>query len=403
MTRVLAAQVAPVGYDFVLRFAGLGETESEGWQKGSIADPEAVANSLRKAVAQAERQTGASLDAVVAGVGGPHIRGIAGRAVLPLSEQSREVTHEDVRRVVAAARELPLPDGREILHILPQSFALDSQSGVRDPIGMQAQSLGAAVHLVTGSAASSRSVVSAVNRAEIVVETVVAESLAVCDAVLTQEERQLGSLVVLLGKGSTELAAYFQGSPWMSSGIPVGGDHFTNDIAVGLHASPPEAETIKTMFGCVYAPWSHDGVFFEVPELASRSSRTVRRKELLDILQPRAQEVLGLAFRDLRLAGLDASLGGGVVLAGGGARLQGICDLTEQIFSSSARIGLPSDALAQDDLPADFFDLPETLNQPEYTTVVSLLLYGFQVRNMRMGRQRRNAKRPKGILGRKAR
>ncbi len=393
VTRVLAAEMVPVSEDLVLQFAGLGETESEGWQKGSIADLDAVADSVRTAVAQAERQTGAALEAAVVGLGGPHIQGIARRAILTLSARPREVTRDDVRRVMEAARELPLPDGREILHILPQEFALDAQSGARNPIGMQACSLGVQVHLVTGSVASSQSVVTAVNRAEIVVETVVAESLAVGEAVLTPEERELGSIVVLLGGGSTELAAYLQGSLWMSSGIPVGGDHFTNDIAIGLRASLPEAETIKTMFGSVYASWDHDGVLFEVPELASRLSRTVRRQELLDILLPRAQEVLELAVEDLRRAGLDPCLRGGVVLAGGGARLQGICDLAEQTFASSARIGLPSDALAQDDFPPDFFDLPETFSQPEYTTVVALLLYGLRVRNMRMGRQRSTAKR----------
>jgi cell division protein FtsA len=287
--------------------------------------------------------------------------------------------------------------------MLPQEFALDEQSGVRDPIGMHGRSLAVQVQLVTGSVSASQSAVTAVNRAGLIVETAVAEALAVGEAVLTPEERELGSIVVLLGRGSTELAAYSQGSLWMSAGIPVGGDHFTNDIAIGLHTPPPEAEIIKTMFGSVCASGTHDGVSFEVPGLANRSARMVPRKELLDILGPRAQELLGLAAEDLRRAGLDPRLGGGAVLAGGGARLHGICDLAEQAFSSPARIGLPSDALAQDDLPANFLDLPEALNQPEYTTVVSLLLYGFRVRSVRTGKQRGSAKRWKDILGRKAR
>ena len=269
------------------------------------------------------------------------------------------------------------------------------------PSGCRLVRLAVQVHLVTGSVAASQSVVTAVNRAGIIVETVVAEALAVGESVLTPEEQELGSILILLGGGSTELAAYMQGSLWMSSGIPVGGDHFTNDIAIGLHTPTPEAETIKTMFGSVYAPWSHDGVSFEVPGLANRSPRMAPRKELLDILVPRAQEVLGLAVEDLRRAGIDPRLGGGAVLAGGGARLHGICDLAEQTFSSPARIGLPADALAQDDLPPNFLDLPEALNQPEYTTVVALLLYGFRVRNMRT--QRASTKRWKDILGRKAR
>jgi cell division protein FtsA len=152
--------------------------------------------------------------------------------------------------------------------MLPQEFSLDDQSGVHDPIGLQARSLAVQVHLVTGSVAASQGVVTAVNRAGIVVETVVAEALAVGECVLTPEERELGSIVILLGGGSTELAAYMQGGLWMSSGIPVGGDHFTNDIAIGLHTPPPEAETIKTMFGSVFSSWNHEGVSFEVPGLA---------------------------------------------------------------------------------------------------------------------------------------
>ena len=301
-----------------------------------------------------------------------------------------------------AARGLPLPDDREILHMLPQEFALDEQAGVRDPIGMQARSLSVQVQLVTGSASASQGIVTAVNRAGIVVETMVAESLAVGESVLTPGERELGSLVMLLGRGSTEFAAYRQGSLWMTSGIPVGGDHFTNDIAIGLHTPPQEAETIKTMFGSVYGSWSHDGVLFEIPGLANRASRMVPRQQLLEILIPRAQEMLGLAVEDLDRVGIDPRLGGGAVLAGGGARLHGLCDLAEQTFSSPSRIGLPFDMLAQDELSQGGFDLPEAYNQPEYTTVVGVLLYGFRVRSMRT--QRASAKRWKDhLLGRKAR
>ena len=403
-TRVLAAEVIPAGAegkDVSLRFAGLGEAESQGWRKGAVVDLDAVTISVRAATGRAEAQAGASLESAVVGLGGAHIQGVTSRAGLPLAARPREITRDDVRRVMETARGIPLPDDREILHMLPQQFSLDEQSGVHDPIGLQSRSLAVQVHLVTGSVAASQSVVTAVNRAGIIVETVVAEALAVGESVVTTEERELGSIVVLLGGGSTEFAAYMQGSLWMSSGIPVGGDHFTNDVAIGLHTPPPEAETIKIMFGSVYASWSHDGVSFEVPGLANRAPRMVPRKELLDILVPRAQEVLGLAVEDLRRAGLDPRLGGGAVLAGGGARLHGICDLAEQTFASPARIGLPSDVLAQDDLPPNFLELPEAFNQPEYTTVVALLLYGFRVRSMRT--QRAATKRWKDILGRKAR
>ncbi len=404
-TRVLVAEVSPSqasSEDAPLRFKAMGEAESQGWRKGAVTDLDAVTSSVRAALGQAEAQAGAALESAVVGLGGAHIQGVTSRAGLPLAARPREITRDDVRRVMEAARGLPLPNGREILHMLPQEFALDAQSGVRDPVGMQARSLAVQVHLVTGSVAASQSVVAAVNRAGIIVETVVAEAFAVGEAVLTPEERELGALVALLGGGSTDLAAYMQGSLWMSSGIAVGGDHFTNDVAIGLHTPPAEAEAIKTMFGSVYARWGHDGVSFEVPGLANRPARMVPRQELLDILVPRAQEVLGLAVEELRRAELAPHLGAGVVLAGGGARLHGLCDLAEHTFSSPARIGLPSDALAQDGLPPNFLDLPEAFHGPEYTAVVALLLYGLRVRNLRAGKPRSPAKEWKDMLGRKA-
>jgi cell division protein FtsA len=268
---------------------------------------------------------------------------------------------------------------------------------------MQARSLAVQVHLVTGSVAASQGVVTAVNRAGVIVETVVAESFAVGEAVLTPEERELGALVALLGGGSTEFAAYTQGSLWMCSGIPVGGDHFTNDIAIGLHTPTPEAEAIKTTFGTVYADWSHDGVQFEVPGLANRPARMVPRQTLHEILAARAQEILNLAVEELRRAELAPQLGAGVIVAGGGARLNGLCDLAEQTFSSPARIGLPAECLAQDGLPPNLIDLPDALNAPEYTVVVALLLYAYRLRRLRTARQRTPARGWKDVLGRGAR
>jgi len=403
-TRVLVAEVCEADEDASpLRFVGFGEAESRGWRKGAVADLDAVAGSVRKAVEQAEAQMGAAVESALVGIGGPHIQGISSRAALPLAIRPREITRDDVRRVMEFARSFPLPDDREILHMVPQEFALDSQSGVRDPIGMQAHSLAVQVHLVTGSVAVSQSVVSAVNRAGILVETVVAEAFAVGEAVLTPEEQELGALVAVLGGGSTELAAYYQGGLRMSCGIPVGGDHFTNDLAIGLHTPPSEAEAIKTMFGSVYAAGSHDGVQIEVPGLANRPSRMVPRQELLGILKARAQEVLGLAVEELRHADLNPHLGAGVVFAGGGSRLHGLCDLAELAFSSPARIGLPSDAWAQEEQPPNSLHLPATLDGPEYTTVVALLHYGLRLRQHRLGRLRIPSKGWKGILGLKAR
>lgn len=404
MTRALVAEVSEAGEETPpLRFVGFGESESQGWRKGVVADLEAVAGSIKKAVEQADATAGISIESAVVGIGGPHIHGISSRAGLSLAARPRPVTRDDVRRVMESARSVPLPKDREILHMLPQEFALDSQSGVRDPIGMQATSLGVKVHLITGSLAASQGAVTAVNRAGVVVETVVAEAFAVGEAVVNPEEQELGVLVAVLGGGSAEIVAYYQGSLRMSSGIPIGGDHFTSDVAIGLHTPAPEGEIIKRMFGSVHAGWSHDGATLEVPGLANRPPRMVPRRDLLGILEPRAQELLALAIEQLRQANLEPHLGAGVIFAGGASRLHGLCDLAESVFSGPARIGLPSDALAHEGLPPKILDLPESLDAPEYTTVVALLLYGLRLRRLRRARQRTPGKRWKSLLGHKAR
>ena len=424
-TRTLVAEVLDSGEDASqLRFLGFGEAESQGWRKGTIAHLDPVSSSVKESVGQAEAMAGVSVESAVVGIGGPHIQGLSSRASLTLSSRPRQVSREDVRRVIESARHLSLPQDREILHMVPQEFSLDAQSGIRDPIGMQASRLEVQVYLLTGSVAASQSVVTAVNRAGIVVETVVAEAFAVGEAVVTPAERELGAWVVVLGGGSCEMVAYYQGGLRMAAVIPIGGDHFTNDVAVGLHTGLPEAEAVKKTFGSVFSLGSHDGISFEVPGLGNQPSRLVPRQTLMAILEPRAQELLGFALEELRRCGLEQRLGAGIVLSGGGARLHGICDLAEQMFSVPARLGLPSYAhaaegnreqgtgnreqatagvAASEGLPLRIVDLPETLDSPEYATLVGLLLYGFRVRRLRTAQRRTLPRRWKGILGRKSR
>jgi len=277
--------------------------------------------------------------------------------------------------------------------MVPQEFLLDGQDGIRDPIGLQASRLEAKVHIISGAVADSQNIVAAANRAGIVVETMVGEAFAVGEAVLTPEEQEMGALVVVLGGSHCDLAVYSRSSLRLSATIPVGGDHFTNDTAIGLQTSLEEAEGIKKLFGSVYAGGIHAGTSFEAPGLGNRPSRLIPRSVLLGILEPRAQELLGIILEWLRRSRLEHHLGGGVILCGGGARLQGMCDLAEQFFASPARLGLPPKIL----------EMPEMLESPEYATLLSLLLYGLRVRQLRMARQRPLATRWKGLLRRKSR
>jgi cell division protein FtsA len=382
-SRVLIAELkdgieGPAG----VRFFGYGEALSEGWRKGNVADPEAVTRTAKEAIERAEKDAGGQVESVVVGVGGPHITGASTSCGLTLSLEPRELTREDVRRVMETARDVPLAKDREILHLVPEEFTLDSLQDILDPIGMQGCYLAVKAHIVSGSAAAAANVVAAVNRAGVLVETTVFEALAAGEHVLTDEERELGALVLLLGSGSTELAAYRHGSLRLAAVVPIGGDHFTNDVAVGLHAAPGDAEILKNTMGSVLPKESNAATQVEVP-LPGGGSGFVPLRLLSEILESRAEELLGLIRDELRRASLYHRLEAGVVLCGGGARLGGLCDLTEQLIGAPARIGLPP----------RIKNMPEQIESPEHATIVGLILYAQKLWMMRNASQQNTPER----------
>ncbi|MBI4443462.1 MAG: cell division protein FtsA [Acidobacteria bacterium] len=393
MTRALAAEWLPGSKEtYGLRYLGCGEVASRGWRRGIVTDIEQVAACVKEAVEQAEDTGGIKAESAVVGIGGPHIQGVSTSAGWTLSSRAREIRRDDVRRVMESARLVQVPRSREILHMVPQEFAVDSQNGVRDPIGLHGSRLEVKVHIITGSVATTQNVVTAVNRAGILVETTVSEALATGEAVLSEEEREMGALVAVVGGGSCELAAYLRGGLRMAATLPIGGDHFTQDLAVGLHTPVADAEIIKKTFGSVYHSWSHEGASVEVPGVGDRPSRQMSPRQLLAILEPRAQELLGFLMEELRRWGLDGQLGAGVVLAGGGARLQGLCDLAEQVLGVPARLALPP----------MIAELPESLEAAEYAPLVSLLLYGERLHRLREA-QNPHSHRWKNLLAGKRR
>lgn len=380
-TRVLICELLGGDGTSRVRFAGFGEVESRGWRKGSITDLDEVTACVKEASDHAEKMSGAAVESVVVGIGGPHIQGASASCGLTVSLRPREVTRDDIRRLMETAKEVPLSRDREILHLIPEEFVLDSHHGIQDPVGMQASYLAVKAHIISGSMMAAANIVTAVNRAGILVETTVFEALAAAEEVLSDEERELGALVIVLGGGTTEIAAYQHGSLRLASVIPVGGDHFTNDVAVGLHTAVRDAEILKQTMGSVLSKQSSDLSSIEVPGLSERPSRFVPHRALSEILESRAEELIGLIRDELRRSGLDRGLGAGVVLCGGGARLGGICDLTEQVLGMPARRGLPPK------IP----DMPEELDSPEYATIVGLLLYGYRLWKMRHAVQTRSA------------
>ncbi|MBI2816139.1 MAG: cell division protein FtsA [Acidobacteria bacterium] len=394
-TRVLISELLGGNGDGAsrLRFAGFGEVESRGWRKGSITDLGEVTACVKEASEQAEKMAGVAVESAVAGIGGPHIQGVSASCGLTVSLRPRELTREDIRRLMDTAKDVPLSRDREILHLVPEEFVLDSHHGIQDPIGMQASYLAVKAHIITGSMMAAANIVTAVNRAGILVETTVFEALAAAEEVLSNEERELGALVIVLGGGTTEIAAYQHGSLRLASVIPVGGDHFTNDVGVGLHTSVTDAEILKQTMGSVLSKQSSHVSSIEVPGLSDQQSRFVPHRALSEILESRAEELLCLIRDELRRSGLDRGLGAGAVLCGGGARLGGICDLTEQVLGTPARLGLPPKII----------DMPEELDSPEYATVVGLLLYAYRLWRMRNpARSRSTGSRWKMLLAGRA-
>jgi cell division protein FtsA len=353
-----------------VKFLSLGAAESKGLRKGLIVNLDSTVSSIRRAVEEAEGVANVPVESAVIGVAGSHVRGVNSRGGVTLGNRPRDIEREDVRRAVDAARNITLPEDREVLHVLPHEFMVDAQDGIRDAIGMVGQRLEANVHLVTSSIAATQNLVTAANRAGILVNDTVLEPLASAEACLTQDERDLGCCLLDIGGGTTELIVYGGGVVQHTSAVPVGGDHFTNDLAVGLRTPIPEAEKIKRRHGWAASALLREDSSIEIASVGDRPPRTIFARMLTDIIEPRAMELLALIREDLQRAGLDRQIPAGFVLAGGGARLNGLLDLAEDSFHLPVRIAEPK-GLA---------DLPEQVAQPEYATVVGLVMYSAKTR-----------------------
>ena len=353
-----------------LKFLALGAAESKGLRKGLIVNLDSTVSSIRRAVEEAEGVAGVPVESAVIGVAGAHVRGVNSRGGVTLGHRPRDIERDDVRRAIDAARNITLPEDREVLHVLPHEFIVDAQVGIRDAIGMVGQRLEANVHLVTSSVAATQNLVTAANRAGILISDTVLEPLASAESCLTQDERDLGCCLLDIGGGTTEVIVYGGGVVRHTSAVPVGGDHFTNDLAVGLRTPIPEAEKIKRKHGCVSASFLPKDGAIEIASVGDRPPRTIFTRMLTDIIEPRAMELLSLIRDDLQRAGLDGQIPAGFVLAGGGARLHGLDEMAEHGFHLPVRIAEPK-GLA---------DLPELVAQPEYATVVGLVLYGAKMR-----------------------
>ena len=365
-TCVLIAEIGENG----LRYRGHGISESRGLRKGVITELDKAVSSIQKAVERAEDVAGIPVEHALVGVAGAHIRGMNSHGGITFGARSREISRDDIRQAVDKARTMPLPDDREILHLLPQEFILDDQPGVQDPTGMMATRLEVRVHIVTASSNATQNVVTAVNKAGVHVDDTVLEPLACADSVLRADERELGVCLADMGAGSNGIIVFQDGAVAHTGAIPVGGDHFTSDISVGLCTPLAEAEKIKKVYGNTIVTLIPEGNEVEVPSVGDRPSRLISQRMVGEILEPRARELFEMLRDNLRHSGTFDLCAGGVVLSGGASRLPGIQDIAESVLRRPVRLSWPT-PLAK---------MPSTLAEPEYATALGIVFYGHRAR-----------------------
>lgn len=354
-----------------LDVVGIGTHASRGLRKGVVVDIDATVDSIKHAVEEAELMADCEISSVYVGIAGGHIRGFNSHGVVAVKD--REVREGDVRRVIDAAKAVAIPMDREVIHVIPQEFIIDEQDGVREPLGMCGVRLEGKIHIVTAAVASAQNLVKCANQAGLNVIDIVLEPLASAEAVLADDERDLGVCLIDVGGGTTDIAVFDDGSIKQTSVLGLGGYHISNDLAVGLRTPFEDAERLKKRFGVASARYLACDDVITVPSVGGRRPREVSRKILCEIIEPRVEEILSLARNELVKVGLEDRIPSGVVLTGGAAALEGMPELAEEIFEAPVRLGRPT----------HIGGLQDVVRSPMYATGVGLVLYGLHQRRGR--------------------
>jgi len=367
-TSKICAVVGEIRPDGQIDIIGMGSHPSVGLRKGVVINIENTVNSIKEAVEEAETMAGCEISSVFAGIAGGHIKGFNSHGVIAL--KNREVGKRDIERVIDAARAVAIPMDREVIHTLPQEFIVDDQSGITDPTGMAGVRLEVKIHIVTGAVTSAQNIIKCANRAGLDVYDIILESLASSEAILNDEERTLGVALVDFGGGTTDLAIFSENSIKHTSVLTLGGDNLSNDIAIGIRTPFKEAEKIKIKYGCGLTSLIGQDETIQVPSVGGREPRTMSRKILGEILEPRVEEIFSLIHHEMLRSGYDELVTSGIVVTGGSALLPGVPEIVEQVFNMPARIGYP----------VNIGGLKEIVNSPMYATAVGLVLYGAKER-----------------------
>lgn len=367
-TEKVCCLIARVRPDDSLEVIGSGYAQSAGLKKGMVIDLDEAAAKIRKAAQEAEMKSRLSVDWVTVGVSGDHIQSFDCHGAVPVNGKHHEVTAEDIAQVIRAAQTIPIPAEREVIHVLPQEFFLDNRGDIRNPVGLTGQRLDVDLHVVTCDSALTQNLINAVNKAQMRVSKVVLPQLAGARAVLTTDESELGAALIDIGGGTVDIALILRDALRYCYVLPVGGWHFTRDLAVGLRTTIEEAERIKKEHGSVHIQPTADDEVAEYVGVATRGPRDFPRSHICGILRARAVEMLELIKDRISRSGFRDQLAAGAVLTGGGSMLAGLLPLAEQILEMPVRQGLPQS------LPG----LPEDLIHPVYATAVGLTLFASQ-------------------------
>ncbi len=345
---------------------GIGISPSHGLKKGVVVNIDSTVESIKKAVHEAELMAGVEINSVFVGISGGHIKGINSRGVAAI--KNKEVGPADVARAVDGARAVNIPMDQQILHVLPQEFIIDDQDGIKEPLGMSGTRLDVKVHIITGAVTAIQNIIKSCSRAGLTVNDLVLQPLASSRAVLTAEEQELGVVVVDIGGGTTDVAFFLEGSLWHTEVLPIGGNHLTNDIAIGLRTPASEAEKIKVKYGCALSSLVKHEETLDVPSVGGRPPRLLSRQILCEIIEPRVEELFGMVQQRLKKTGFEDMFASGVVLTGGTALMEGVQDAAERYLGLPIRRGAPR----------NIGGLMDVVNSPIYATGVGLVLWGAE-------------------------
>jgi cell division protein FtsA len=365
-TSKVVAIVGEITLEDQIEIIGIGYHPSRGLKKGVVVNIESTVQSIQRAVEEAELMAGCQIHSVYGGIAGSHIRSLNSHGIVAIRD--KEVTSGDVDRVIDAARAVAIPADQRILHILPQEFIIDNQEGIKEPVGMSGVRLESKVHMVTGAVSAAQNIIKCVRRCGLEVDDIILEQLASSQAVLTDDEKDLGVCLVDIGGGTTDIAIFSEGAIRHTAVIPIAGDQVTNDIAVALRTPTQFAEELKIKYACALAQLASPDETIEVPSVGERPPRRLARQTLAEVVEPRYEELLTLIQAELRRSGFEDLVAAGVVLTGGSSKMEGLVELAEEIFHMPVRLGVPHAVSG----------LVDVVRNPIYSTGVGLLLFGRQ-------------------------